>query len=407
MSLSESSGSGTPASTRERFYPALDGLRAFAIGGVMLLHYLAAAPTLPTIFGRALHEMAAVGMYGVDLFFVLSGFLITGILFDSRDSPSYFRTFYIRRVLRIFPLYYVALVAVGIVLPVIVPETFGWAPGSKMSLGWFWTYLANWPLAMHGWQASPRTLGHFWTLAIEEQFYLVWPAVVWLTGRRRLFVVCVAMLVVASGLRAVLTYVWRPLSLIEVATFTRMDGLLLGAIVAVWWSGPRTVARWRGWPWWTLAVSLSALVPLAVWRGGLALGDNAVLIVGLPLIVAFCAALLALTLLSERESRLVRGLSSRPLRFVGKRSYALYVLHYPILAGLNAVGLTVSGLMPRLHSLLLSELTILLVNSAAAMGAATVSWRLLEGPFLRLKSRFPYETVEPISDVVKPSSAFA
>ncbi|HEV2619749.1 MAG TPA: acyltransferase, partial [Acidobacteriaceae bacterium] len=171
------------------YYPALDGLRAFSFFGVFLWHYLA----------------VPYGWAGVDIFFVLSGFLITGILYDTRDDPFRVRNFYIRRTLRIFPLYYAVFLAILVVAP-------------RMHWAWSWQWLA-WPLYLGNFlrflyphqntyfeavfanadlvsQARfgiDLHLGHFWTLCIEEQFYLVWPWIVFaIRDRRRLIAICAA-----------------------------------------------------------------------------------------------------------------------------------------------------------------------------------------------------------------------
>jgi hypothetical protein len=171
------------------FYPALDGLRAVAFLMVFLQHYYA----MPW------------GWTGVNIFFVLSGFLITGILFDSRDDPHRARNFYVRRTLRIFPLYYAIVFALLLAEPIM---HWQW---SRAWIAWP-LYLGNllraWSpragmagstlqIAANGWLESPRfpqlglSLGHFWSLCVEEQFYLIWPWVVfWIRSRRTLLWVC-------------------------------------------------------------------------------------------------------------------------------------------------------------------------------------------------------------------------
>jgi peptidoglycan/LPS O-acetylase OafA/YrhL len=381
---------GGAARTEAAHYPALDGLRAFAIGGVLLLHYLSRAPMLPTPLGKLLFVSVGLGGYGVDLFFVLSGFLITGILLRSRESPSYFSTFYMRRVLRIFPLYYATLLLLSVVVPIVAPAAFGPLPTDQMSDGWFWTYLANWPIAVDGYGVSPHALPHFWTLAIEEQFYFLWPAVVYFAGPRRLARICGALIVLSMIVRAALVYRWTGIVEPQLTTVTRLDGLALGAVVAVWWSSPELVARCRSFVRPLLLVSTVAVAVLYAWRGSLRLDDHAVLIIGLPLIASALAALLASTLVSGPQAVLGRVLSLSPLRFVGRYSYAIYVLHYPILIALNTRGLSVKALLDRGWSPFAAEGTVVGVNLSVTMIASLTSWYLLESRFLRLKARFPY-----------------
>ncbi|MBD0321145.1 MAG: acyltransferase, partial [Gemmatimonadetes bacterium] len=180
--------------------PALDGLRGVAVALVVLLHFTLFVPAGPveSFFSRGV----GTGWMGVDLFFVLSGFLITGILYDSRDSPAYFRNFYARRSLRIFPLYYAYLFAIFAVLPRVQAGAAG--PAEESARIWVWTYLSNVLFARGGWEVMPGHTTHLWSLAVEEQFYLLWFAAVVMAPRRWLLPTIVGCLVVAPIFRGLL-----------------------------------------------------------------------------------------------------------------------------------------------------------------------------------------------------------
>lgn len=204
-----------------RNLPGLDGVRGLAILAVMLTHI-----SLQTIaLNPMLRGLFALGWSGVDLFFVLSGFLITGILLDTRQCANYFRSFYARRVLRIFPLYFGFLTVALLVFPYVVSPEFMPAPSHR----WMYVcYVANW-LPHAQW----HVLTHFWSLCVEEQFYFIWPLVVLLFGPRRLLP-----LIAGLELTMVCGRSWWLLTHSHVATqytatVARVDGLLLGAACAV------------------------------------------------------------------------------------------------------------------------------------------------------------------------------
>ncbi|HVG26286.1 MAG TPA: acyltransferase, partial [Acidobacteriaceae bacterium] len=188
------SGSGLPAegSPYARHIPALDGVRGLALLGVVASHVFPGTPQGPVTF--AVRQAFAFGATGVDLFFALSGFLITGILLDSLPDPGFFRKFYARRALRIFPLYYgvLAIYALGALL-------LGMRYSHELvSLA---LYLQNTALVAPPMYAYPGPsalpLAHFWSLAIEEQFYLVWPLVVFSLRRsQRLLWLCCSFFVI-------------------------------------------------------------------------------------------------------------------------------------------------------------------------------------------------------------------
>jgi peptidoglycan/LPS O-acetylase OafA/YrhL len=174
------------------FIPALDGLRGIAIILVMLHHFTYYRPE--TGIDAVIAGVPLFGWVGVDLFFVLSGFLITGILLDSRGSTRYFTNFYARRTLRIFPLYYLVLFLALVALPQFPSVHTVLAGDIEMPPRWpYWAYLTNFSVAergfVHGW------VDVAWSLAIEEQFYLVWPLVIWLCPQRLLPWLCTAIVI--------------------------------------------------------------------------------------------------------------------------------------------------------------------------------------------------------------------
>src|SRR5688500_14259012 len=218
--------------------PALDGLRGIAIILVMLHHFTYIRPTsgIDGLIGSVMFFCWS----GVDLFFVLSGFLITGILLDTRGSEKYFTTFYARRTLRIFPLYYLVLFLALVVLPNF-PALHAMLTAQEetgqvvMPAQWpYWLYLTNFAIADRGWVHGWVDVA--WSLAIEEQFYLVWPLVIWLCPPRVVAVLCAVILVAEPAARVFLRGAEEEPVLvlpIYVLTWFRLDGLAMGALLAL------------------------------------------------------------------------------------------------------------------------------------------------------------------------------
>src|SRR5438445_1418758 len=187
--------------------------------------------------------ISRTGWIGVDRFFVLSGFLITGILYDAKESNHYFRNFYVRRVLRIFPLYYGALIIFLVVLPWLRPGNPAVQSMTRDAV-WYWTYLSNVRIAHNG--GDFGAIGHFWSLAIEEQFYLIWPVVVLALRRRQLQACCLACVIGALFVRVGLNVAGNETAAF-VLTPARIDALAVGAYLALSARGPaglNPTSRW-------------------------------------------------------------------------------------------------------------------------------------------------------------------
>ncbi len=182
MSATKESTASTSVATRAHV-PALDKVRGLAILAVILFHTLPSAPNGTLVDSVVVHVLG-MGWTGVDLFFVLSGFLITGILINERSRPHYFRTFFGRRILRIVPVYVAFMLFSMWIAPVVGASTAAAALRLRELQGWYWPYLTNIFIALHGWDATADGTSHLWSLAVEEQFYLLWPVAVLLIPLR-------------------------------------------------------------------------------------------------------------------------------------------------------------------------------------------------------------------------------
>jgi peptidoglycan/LPS O-acetylase OafA/YrhL len=393
----------------QRRIPALDGLRGAAILVIMLHHFV----TMPAARGFEIPFVLAAkaGWVGVDLFFVLSGFLITGTLVDSRGAAGYARSFYARRALRILPLYMATVAVLTISLPLAARFDPECARKFGTHIWWYWTQTTNIMLARAGnFDVVGFSTPHFWSLAVEEQFYLVWPILVALCPPRHLASACLTVAAVSVILRPVLLANGTAPLAIYTLTPTRMDGLALGGALAV---ARRSDSLWR------LVKSPAqsvARLPAAGWLGvivlgvlGMALLDPAVdhnapamQAIGFPMIAAVAAVVLAAALCAPVGSPLERWLTAGWLRTLGRYSYGLYVLHYPLAHLLWSAGVDPRKLPAVDGSRLPAQLLVIAAASSLSFGAAWVSYQYLESPFLRFKRIVPVRLTRAIPTPGRP-----
>jgi peptidoglycan/LPS O-acetylase OafA/YrhL len=372
---------GTAPSGEPAHVPALDGLRGCAILAVLLLHFTSALGSPAGTPARVVKQVFGVGWVGVDLFFVLSGFLITGILADARDTPHRYRTFYVRRALRILPLYYGFVLLLFVVPALVGARAYTTSPADQLP---YWLYLQNFrPLT----NQALNFAGHLWSLAIEEQFYLAWPLVVFTLSRRNVLRVCVACLVGALAYRIQGVLAGANLHTVYFLTPGRIDGLALGGAVALLMRagglpGLRRIAPA------VLAGSAAVLAGAALHPSGFDPGGAYMVAAGYSALAFFFGALLVLAL-DAGPARLPRLLSSRVLRFFGRYSYGLYVVHVPLITLARLAGVSpdrFAGTRWELPGLL----GYMALMATASILVALASWHLYEKHFLRLKSRFTY-----------------
>lgn len=374
--------------------PVLDGVRGLAVLMVLVFHFVGDIMEPTGRAESAIAKLVAYGATGVDLFFILSGFLITGILFEASSKRHYFRNFYMRRVLRIFPLYYGVLVCVFFVAPAL-PFCRGAALDFLIQRqAWAWLYAVNVYIAKTGtW--SLTYIEHFWSLCVEEHFYLVWPFIVWLLARhpRRLMWVSlflavgamVARLVgFAAGLSWTTTYVFTPF---------RLDGLALGGFLAILARQPRgldAIARNVG----RVGLAAGALFALSlVWVKVIHWGLSFVYPIRSSLIIVLLATLLMGALTSLENSVASRFFRSRFMLRAGTYSYGLYVYHHFIYYYMKThrTWVVVSRWLGSNMAAVLAQAAVGMLASAAI---AYASYELFEKPFLSLKRYFEARPVE-------------
>jgi len=381
-------GNVSPSPDLRGHLPALDGMRGLAVLMVLVFHFV--GQMLPTNgIERAIVGVTKHGLLGVDLFFVLSGFLITGLLYEAHNKPHYLRNFYMRRVLRIFPLYYGVLALVFFVAP-LIPLLRGPTLVDLLDRqAWAWLYGINVYLAGHE-EWSFSYLNHFWSLSVEEHFYLVWPFVVLLLASRprALIAVCLAisfgaMLARVSGILMGMSW-WTTV----VLTPFKLDGLALGAFLAVMVRQPGGL-DWlvRALP--RIAAVVGGLVVVTfVWtvlvsRQGLEVVGS----IRAALFQILLACMLLGVLIAPKPSAISRAFSSRVMVFLGTYSYGLYVYHHFISYYLTS-NRTELELGQRLGSHGLAVALQATLGMSISVVLAYLSYELFEKRFLGLKRRF-------------------
>jgi peptidoglycan/LPS O-acetylase OafA/YrhL len=350
--------------------PALDGVRGLAVLIVVINHIDTTLPRGTPL--NAVYRASKAGFLGVDVFFVLSGFLITGLLLTEGRRHGHVRiiAFYARRALRLLPALYVFLLAQSIYASVANLH-----PGNqRSSLLWALLYVSNWQTSWHLLSVS-EGMGHLWSLAVEEQFYLVWPGLLLLLLRldrsRRVLtgallggIACVA---VHRALRWTAGSNW----LFEIVrTDTRADSLLIGALAAVVWQQGGTAT----WPHLPRAATIAAVLAAGIVMVSRS-GQAWLYLGGYTLLAALVAVVVLALVDTDWAGRRLFELPS--LQLLGRVSYGLYLWH--LLAFLG-VGRWVDPSVPAVPRLLLAV-------GLAAMATA-LSWRFVERPALRLKRRF-------------------
>jgi peptidoglycan/LPS O-acetylase OafA/YrhL len=368
--------------------PALDGLRGIAILLVMFYHF-----TATYIHGLSgiLYKCFDVGWCGVDLFFVLSGFLITGILFDAKNDPHYFQGFYMRRVLRIFPLYYGFL----FVLFVLVPLAHRFSSVIRLHMTeqvWLWSYLTNFHYFL-----SPHPLitkfhlEHFWSLAVEEQFYLIWPAVIFLLQPKAMMRIGAICIGGALLVRLFLIADHANPAIIFNLTPCRMDSLAAGALCALLVRVNLSTLKLLKVARLITVFSGVGLLCILACRGG-SNADNPIMhSVGYTFLALLFGGILLLAVDPSQDNVLSWFLSCPILVLFGFYSYAIYVFHYPLVHVFNR-WFSVNLLSRHLHSRLLGLGVHVLCSVLVSLFIAMLSWNLYERHFLKLKKYFVLST---------------
>ena len=357
----------------------LDGVRGLAIVSVLLWHFLVMPhvlnPAAPKPSGMVpLVRALSLTWAGVDLFFALSGFLIAGILLDTRGAPFFLRGFYLRRIFRIYPIYW-AVLALCFVIPLLADHLALVAPPAVYAV-----------LLQNFWMASSRSfggdpLGVTWSLSIEEQFYLVLPAIVLLLKRSSLLAVVLALAVIGAPLArfAVSAPPGSNWMAAYVLTICRADALALGALLAVLARGQlnagtvSTVARTQ--------LIVSSVGVVAMIANGDTIGSPVMNVAGYSVLGLGAVALLGLVV-SNPQGWLGRAMRFRPLREAGTISYGLYLVHVPVLL-LCRRYLGVAGIPATWPAALYA----LLIPAVLSVGFAALSWRLFERRLVRTGHR--------------------
>ncbi len=376
-----------PIDFKDRF-PALDGIRALAVTMVFFEHYGGGAHG--GIILNAMNQIRLRGALGVDIFFVLSGFLITGILFDTSHDSHFFKRFFARRSVRIFPIFYLVFTVLLLLTPFL---HYAWRAGHLLFLVYMANFVANYDPSLYvvASRLSPHftaEISHFWSLCVEEQFYLLWPIVVWMVRDRvKLLWTAGSISVLALVLRCVLYFMAEPMLadrwIVRTLPF-RMDALLMGGMLALLLRGPNA-DRWQRLCRPLLLTATAASLVIFVLAARVSQGW--MLTIGYTFTALASAGLIGVTL--RPASIAFKLFYRKPLRILGKYSYGFYIYHLLF----RALWLQfLIFFIDRTHSKGIAGVIALSVNFALTFLVSKLSYDYFEVKFLRLKRHFEYDS---------------
>jgi peptidoglycan/LPS O-acetylase OafA/YrhL len=351
----------------------LDGLRGLAIFLVAINH----------IFYN--YNIVQIGWSGLNLFFLLSGYLITKRLYShySGSRASYFKNFYGRRILRIFPLYYGCLIIFFLLLPFVYPSYFEFYGDVYDNQVWYWTYTSNWMMVIHGLPEQPIFF-HFWSLAVEEQFYVVWPILFLLLVRVKKFYTLIICSLIACSI-FLRNHIDGDLAS-YLSTSTAAEPLLLGALIAMLEKNNRLEKLYRYFLF-LMVLSIASLIGILIYNNDLHITNNWLFRKGYTAIDLCWAYLLVVCILNKRGSDFIRGFfNMKWLKWLGKYSYGIYVFHWLILNFFvyKAVRELVVAGIDETAAYFLTRV----VGIAAILAISFFSYNFYEKRFLALKKYF-------------------
>jgi len=355
---------------------------------LVMVHHFMGAHEKSDWYARKLLGFAEAGWAGVDLFFCLSGFLITGILIEFKNIKRPLWTFYMRRTLRIFPLYYFTLFLLFIAIPMMVTLSPDYLEYTSYQW-WHWTYLPN-VLALFKLPNATLATSHFWSLAVEEQFYMFWPFVVLFTRIETLKRVCLALFATAFLFRVTcfaMDWGHTPAYVLPIA---RLDSLIAGALVAIIVRDAEMLGKYARFVKPVFITSLLVFLGIVVIQGSFR-RSPVMMTVGFSSLALVFAVVIGVAA-TQGCRPLTRIFEHGFLRFFGKYSYAMYVFHTFIIVWLLSVfpspedsGSMFAAGLPRIF---LFTITGIMLSSIVGVA----SWVLLEKHALKLKKYFEPKT---------------